>query len=494
MRLFAIPSPPYPPLPEPDYGEPRGLVFDKTSHYLYATTTNGYVLGYNVATTALEKVYHPGGWLYGIDIAADDSYLLVAQSYFGIKQGAIQKIDLTNGAITNFNFDRGDSERGALDVHFAGNTRAFFSTIVDSANAAVGQIDLTTGAVTRRNDVPIANAQRLMDGNFQIQRSADRSLLYFLDPTSSAGLTFTYHPGNDSFGPGGDVSTYFDLTNAAVNRNGSLAAVRYADTVELQAGPDFHTVHSFPDIYGGVAFNATQDVLYALTTTTDEIIAYDTNTFAELSRMWVGEDLPGPLVGKLFGIGSLFASQDGRYLALLAPTAISLFDLQNPPGPRPNFTITLTASPSLGGTVGGAGVYPGAAKVSIGAWPNAGFAFVNWTENGVVISTSQLLDFQAYSDRTLVANFQALLPIAATPAISPGGGSFKKKVKLKATCATAGARILYTTDGSDPQSFSAQWPKKGWKLTGKGSHTVKAKAIVNGYIDSAIVTATFTIR
>ena len=35
---------------------------------------------------------------------------------------------------------------------------------------------------------------------------------------------------------------------------------------------------------------------------------------------------------------------------------------------------------------------------------------------------------------------------------------------------------------------------KGIKVTGKGTHTVKAKAAENGYIDSAVATATFTIH
>jgi hypothetical protein len=461
VRLFTIPSPPYPSPPPPDYGEPRGMVFDHNSEFLYATTTTGYVLAFKVATTALERVYHPGGWLYGIDIASDDSYLLVAQAYSGIKQGAIQKVNLASGAVTNLSYDKVDWERGANDVHITSNNRAFFSTLADSANVPIRQIDLVTGVVTTR-DIP--TALRGLNGGIQIQRSADRSLLYFLEPNNSSGLTFTYHANLDTFGGGGDISTYFDLTNAAVNRNGTLAALRYADTVELQAGPDFHSTHSFPDFAGGVAFDATKDVLYALTTTTDEIIAYDTTTYTELSRMWIGEDLPGPLVGKLFGIGSLVASQDGRYLALLSPTAISLFNLQTPPGPRPNYTITVNTSPSNGGTVTGGGTFPVGGNVAITATPNLGFVFAGWTENGALVNASEGYSFSANANRTLVANFlpTPTIIISASPTTVRKGDTATFRISTPTVNSAKPIFVSYVLSGSaipgsdytlSPQSF-----------------------------------------
>src|SRR5205085_3581045 len=93
-------------------------------------------------------------------------------------------------------------------------------------------------------------------------------------------------------------------------------------------------------------------------------------------------------------------------------------------------------------------------------------------------------------------------PAVATPVISPNGGTFKKKAKITMSCATSGAAIYYTTDGTDPTSSSSVYPtpagkkkkSKGISINGKGSHTVKAKAIETGYQDSAIATATFTIN
>jgi chitinase len=93
------------------------------------------------------------------------------------------------------------------------------------------------------------------------------------------------------------------------------------------------------------------------------------------------------------------------------------------------------------------------------------------------------------------------LPAAATPVISPGGGTFKKKVTVRMSDATAGATIYYTTDGSDPTTSSNIYPAatgkkkkdKGIKISGIGSHTIKAKAVATGFTDSDIATAVFEV-
>ena len=78
---------------------------------------------------------------------------------------------------------------------------------------------------------------------------------------------------------------------------------------------------------------------------------------------------------------------------------------------------------------------------------------------------------------------------AAAPVIDPNGGSFTGEQTVTITCETEGARIYYTTDGSDPTANSTLYTG-AFTLT--ASATVKAVAVKDGCPASEIVTAVFT--
>ena len=67
---------------------------------------------------------------------------------------------------------------------------------------------------------------------------------------------------------------------------------------------------------------------------------------------------------------------------------------------------TITVSSSAGGTVTGGGTYTQGQSCTVTATANEGFVFVNWTENGSVVSTNPTYSFMVNDDRTLVANFR----------------------------------------------------------------------------------------
>ena len=72
------------------------------------------------------------------------------------------------------------------------------------------------------------------------------------------------------------------------------------------------------------------------------------------------------------------------------------------------YQITATANPAIMGTVTGAGTYYDTEECTLVALPNTTFGFVNWTENGIVVSTDATYIFTVDSDRTLVANFERI--------------------------------------------------------------------------------------
>ena len=67
--------------------------------------------------------------------------------------------------------------------------------------------------------------------------------------------------------------------------------------------------------------------------------------------------------------------------------------------------ITATANPSQGGTINGSGNYAFGATCTLTAVPNTGYYFLNWTEDGAVVSYDNPYSFVANDDRNLTANF-----------------------------------------------------------------------------------------
>jgi M6 family metalloprotease-like protein len=74
-------------------------------------------------------------------------------------------------------------------------------------------------------------------------------------------------------------------------------------------------------------------------------------------------------------------------------------------GLNDTYDVVLDANPSGAGTLAGAGTYFLNDNVTVTATASPGFNFVNWTENAVVVSTSQSYNFTITDDRHLVANF-----------------------------------------------------------------------------------------
>lgn len=78
----------------------------------------------------------------------------------------------------------------------------------------------------------------------------------------------------------------------------------------------------------------------------------------------------------------------------------------------------------------------------------------------------------------------------ATPVISPASGTYVSSVSVTITCATPGAVIYYTTDGSTPTAASPVYTS-AFTLT--ASATVKAVALAVGHTLSNVATAAYVI-
>ena len=80
----------------------------------------------------------------------------------------------------------------------------------------------------------------------------------------------------------------------------------------------------------------------------------------------------------------------------------------------------------------------------------------------------------------------------STPVISPAGGEVEEGTTVTITCATEGATVYYTTDGTEPTTSSAVY---SGAITVNSAMTIKAMAAKSGnYTNSGVATATFTIK
>ena len=79
-----------------------------------------------------------------------------------------------------------------------------------------------------------------------------------------------------------------------------------------------------------------------------------------------------------------------------------------------------------------------------------------------------------------------------TPAFSIAGGEVEEGTTVTITCATEGATVYYTTDGTEPTTSSAVY---SGAITVNSAMTIKAMAAKSGnYTNSGVATATFTIK
>ena len=71
------------------------------------------------------------------------------------------------------------------------------------------------------------------------------------------------------------------------------------------------------------------------------------------------------------------------------------------------YSISASAAPSVGGTVTGMGSYLSGQTCTLHATASEGFYFMNWTKNGVAVSTNATYSFTVTGNATYVANFNS---------------------------------------------------------------------------------------
>ena len=117
--------------------------------------------------------------------------------------------------------------------------------------------------------------------------------------------------------------------------------------------------------------------------------------------------------------------------------------------------MTASVNPENTGVVTGAGTYNHGEEVTLTATANEGYKFINWTENGEVVSEEAEYSFEITKDRNLVANFE-LLSYNVTASLNPeeagiitGDGNYNH-----------GEEVILTVTPNEPYKF-VNWTENG---------------------------------
>jgi len=146
-----------------------------------------------------------------------------------------------------------------------------------------------------------------------------------------------------------------------------------------------------------------------------------------------------------------------------------------------NFAINLSSNPAAGGTTSGAGSFAENTTQTVSANPNIGYTFMNWTDGGLIVSTSPGYTFTLTGNKSLVANF---LINTYTLAVNGVNGTVAKNPNQ--TTFDYGTIVQLTPTPSVGYSFSswtgdASGSSNPLPVTMNANKTITANFTINAY-------------
>jgi ribosomal protein L24E/6-phosphogluconolactonase (cycloisomerase 2 family) len=323
------------------------LVYDATRNVLYITTTSGQIQRWDVASQTLLSPWTIGTSLNGADITPDNSTLYVTENQTSGSQGVLHKVNLADGTVTNLTYNLGGGEAGGYDIAVANNGKALFTARFNGSGfMPLHELDIASGTITNRMTIT---------QDTHVRRGADGSLLFVTESNISNGPILTYDPATDSFPHSANTADYYDNQSLAVSRNGSLIATQLGYGPSFYYGVsvmdrNFHSVHTFaPNFNGGLTFDPARDLFYLADAAADQVVAFDTTTWAEKFRLNIGEAIPRFAT---FGSGEMAVSADSSELFISTPSGVRMIDLPQSTGVASQLDVSGFPSLISAGTTG----------------------------------------------------------------------------------------------------------------------------------------------
>ncbi|MES2005345.1 MAG: ice-binding family protein [Bacteroidota bacterium] len=159
--------------------------------------------------------------------------------------------------------------------------------------------------------------------------------------------------------------------------------------------------------------------------------------------------------------------------------------------PPAKYAVVLSSSPIAGGSTFGSGSYDVGSTVTVIESPNPGFTFLNWTENGAIVSSSSSFQFVIAGNRTLVANFTSIpaLQFAVILSNNPAAGGTNSGSGTYAS----GTSVTVAASANTGYTF-VNWTESGTIVSTSASYTFPIAAtrtlVANYVINSYTLTTT----
>jgi hypothetical protein len=192
------------------------------------------------------------------------------------------------------------------------------------------------------------------------------------------------------------------------------------------------------------------------------------------------------------------ATANGYAQSILASAT---YTIAYPAAATPSFSVasgTYTSDPTVTLSCGssGARIYytldgttPTAGSPSV---PNKGAITVTGHGTPSAVTVKAMAEAPACAPSSVAIATYTLAYPAATPTFGLASGTYTTNRSVTLSCATAGASIYYTTNGSTPTTSSTKYTG-AINVTGNGTTTIAAVAIASGYSLSSVASAGYTI-
>ncbi len=301
--------------------ERRDHIYDPVRDVLYISTTAGNIERWDVASGAALPAIDMGGDLRGIDITDDGNALYVADLTVFLGNASVRKLDLNSLSVSNLVFPVDGGQLGAWDVSIGLNGRALVTAEYSgSGNTPLRTFVVGEDVISDRTDILNVNERTTL------RRSGDRRRILLLQANSSGGPVNIYDAEHDTLSR--ELSSGISLSNSvsSISHDGKHIALDLFNEQRITR-ETLATEAVLTNYDGGLYYDLTEDLLYAVDDAADQLAVLNANTNEELYRIDIDEDVGASGV---FGSGEMSVSSDRQWLFLSTQAGIRQIRLAQP--------------------------------------------------------------------------------------------------------------------------------------------------------------------